>query len=132
MRFRRNNLQHLLEDAHKKVSSRASAVLRHHITTAFRKRHETPLHTAQVIGQLPDVGERSRLRFNLLMIQPDFLLTSEWRASPEYESACKSLRNISPLNDSKERALALATNLNTKIARTVESYQDSRSPASGG
>ena len=57
---------------------------------------------------------------------------NEWRASPEYESACKSLRNISPLNDSKERALALATNLNTKIARTVESYQDSRSPASGG
>ena len=35
-----------------------------------------------------------------------------------------SLRHLSPLNDSTERALALATNYNTKIARTEESYQD--------
>ena len=100
---------------------------------------------AQAIGQLPPaeieirkptlpdihstslvdyVGERSRLVFDLLKIDPGFLLTLEWRASPEYESAWKSLSNLSPLNDSTERALALATNFNTKIARTEESFQD--------
>ena len=106
---------------------------------------ETRDTLAQSIGQLPPVdieirkptlpdinslshvdyvGERSRLIFNLLRIEPQFLLTSEWRVSPEYESASKSLRHLSPLNDSTERALALATNYNTKIARTEESYQD--------
>ena len=117
---------------HKKVSSRAAAVLRRQtwymtedlIALALfddSLPEETRDTLEQVIGQLPpvniefrkptlpdihsishmdSVGERSRLLFNLLLIEPDFLLTSEWRATPEYESACKSLSNLSPLNDS--------------------------------
>ena len=36
----------------------------------------------------------------------------------------KSLKHLTPLNDSAERALALATRVNTYITRDEESYQE--------
>ena len=36
----------------------------------------------------------------------------------------KALKNLTPLNDSAERALALATRVNTHITRDEETYQE--------
>ena len=43
---------------------------------------------------------------------------------PEYTAAKNSLKNITPLNDSAERALALATRVNSHITRDEQSYQE--------
>ena len=65
------------------------------------------------------VGDRSRLLFDLLGIQTGFL-----QMTPEYDTVKTALKNLSPLNDSSERALALAIRLNTNITRDEESYQE--------
>ena len=70
------------------------------------------------------IGERSRLLFDLLDIPLDFLADDEWYLLPEYASVKKSLKHLTPLNDSAERALALATRVNTHITRVEESYQE--------
>ena len=70
------------------------------------------------------IGERSRLLFDLLNIPLDFLADDEWYLLPEYASVKKSLKHLTPLNDSAERALALATRVNTHITRVEESYQE--------
>ena len=70
------------------------------------------------------IGERSRLLFDLLDIPLDFLADDEWYLLPEYASVKKSLKHLTPLNDSAERALALATKVNTHITRDEESYQE--------
>ena len=70
------------------------------------------------------VGERSRLLFDLLEIPLDFLADDEWHLLPEYAAVKNSLRNFTPVNDSAERALALATRVNTHITRDEESYQE--------
>ena len=70
------------------------------------------------------IGERSRLIFDLLNIPLDFLADDEWYLLPEYASVKKSLKHPTPLNDSAERALALATRVNTHITRDEESYQE--------
>ena len=49
------------------------------------------------------------------------------RADPflsEYNAVKRSLGNLSPLNDSCERALGLATCLNTHITRKEEWFQE--------
>ena len=66
------------------------------------------------------IEERSRLLFDLL----NFLADDEWYLLPEYASVKKSLKHLTPLNDSAERALALATRVNTHITRDEESYQE--------
>ena len=70
------------------------------------------------------IGEWSRLLFDLLNIPLDFLADDEWYLVPEYASVKKSLKHLTPLNESAERALALATRVNTHIARDEESYQE--------
>ena len=45
-------------------------------------------------------------------------------SSPEYASVRKSLKHLTPLNDSAERALALATRVDTHITRDEKSYQE--------
>ena len=70
------------------------------------------------------IGERSRLLFDLLNIPLDFLADDEWYLLPEYASVKKSLKHLTPLNDSAERAFALATRVNTHITRDEESYQE--------
>ena len=44
--------------------------------------------------------------------------------TPEYDTVKTALKNLSPLNDSSERDLALAIRLNTNITRDEESYQE--------
>ena len=64
------------------------------------------------------VGERSTLLFDLLEIPVTFL------QHKEYNTVKRSLGNLSPLNDSCERALGLATCLNTHITRKEEWFQE--------
>ena len=84
---------------------------------------DLPLSTQK--SEISDfIGERSRLLFDLLDIPLDFLADDEWYLLPEYASVKKSLKHLTPLNDSAERALALATRVNTHITRDEESYQE--------
>ena len=70
------------------------------------------------------IGERSTVLFDLLEIPVDFLQHEDWHLQPEYTAVKSSLGNLSPLNDSCERALGLATRLNTHITRDEESFQE--------
>ena len=70
------------------------------------------------------VGERSSLLFDLLKTPLDFLSKPDWNKQPEYQLMRTALRNLSPINDSCERALGLGTRLNTKITRNEDSFQE--------
>ena len=70
------------------------------------------------------VGPRTVVLFNILGIPHTFLADSEWHLLPQYEAAKAALKGLIPLNDSCERALALATTLNGTITRDEASYQD--------
>ena len=47
-----------------------------------------------------------------------------WAMTPEYDTVKTALKNLSPINDSSERTLALAIRLNTNITRDEESFQE--------
>ena len=70
------------------------------------------------------VGERSTLLFDLLDVPVTFLQKEDWRLQPEYTAVKTSLRNLSPINDSCERALGLATRINTHVTRDETSFQE--------
>ncbi len=70
------------------------------------------------------VGPRTVVLFNILGIPQTFLADSEWHLLPQYEAEKAALKGLIPLNDSCERALALATTLNGTITRDEASYQD--------
>ena len=70
------------------------------------------------------VGPRSILIFQLLGESHTFLAKQEWQSLPQYEDIRRSLRNLVPINDSCERALALATRLNGAITRDEDSWQE--------
>ena len=63
------------------------------------------------------VGPRSRLVFDLLEVPVNFLREEDWQLQPEYSTTKRILETFTPVNDSTERALALATNYNSKITR---------------
>ena len=67
-------------------------------------------------------GERSTLLFDLLKTPLDFLSKPDWNQQPEFSKIKSNLKNLSPLNDSCERALGLVTRLNTKITRDEDSF----------
>ena len=69
------------------------------------------------------VGPRSRLVFDLLEVPTNFLREEDWQLQPEYSTTKRILETFAPVNDSTERALALATNYNSKITRHDESYR---------
>lgn len=69
------------------------------------------------------IGGRSRLLFDLVGVPLDFLVTENWTETPEYAAVKTALSNLSPLNDSAERALSLTTTYNTKITQSESSYQ---------
>ena len=70
------------------------------------------------------VGGRSRVLFDLLGVSLEFLNEDNWNEAPEFSLVQAALRNLTPINDSSERALALATRFNTRITRTEASYQE--------
>jgi hypothetical protein len=70
------------------------------------------------------VGERSTFLFDLLKTPLDFLQKPDWSQQPEFSKMQSALKNISPLNNSCERALGLVTRLNTKMTRDEESFQE--------
>lgn len=70
------------------------------------------------------VGPRSTLMFDLLEVPHTFLLEPDWLQRPESAAMQMSLRHLIPLNDSAERALALATTINGNMTRTEETYQE--------
>ena len=81
-----------------------------------------PITDGSTLTDFP--GPRSVLVFNLIGISHKFLINDNWINQPEYSITETALRNLSPLNDSCERALALATLVNGKITRTESSYQE--------
>ena len=83
------------------------------------------LPTLTTKSQLKDfIWDRSTLLFDLLDIPIDFLRKEDWRLQPEYAAVKSSLRNLSPINDSCERALGLATRINTHVTRDETSFQE--------
>ena len=84
--------------------------------------------------ELPDVkdsstladfaGPRSRLLFDLVGVNTQFLEKDDWHLTTEYEQLKSSLRNLSATNDSAERAISLMTTYNTRIARKESCFQD--------
>ena len=84
---------------------------------------ELPVITAK--SSLPDfVGERSTLLFSIIGINHTFLGDPEWRQRPEYKQVKAAMMNLSPINDSGERALALATKFSGNITRNEDSFQE--------
>ena len=76
-------------------------------------------------AELPDfVGPRSILLFSHLKIDHTFLLATDWRDTPLFARMEKVVRSLTPINDSSERSLALATCFNGKITRDEESFQN--------
>ena len=70
------------------------------------------------------VGPRLVLLFNLLGTSHTFLLEDDWMELPDYFTTAAALKNLSPLKDSCECALALATIVNGKMTRTESSFQE--------
>jgi hypothetical protein len=69
------------------------------------------------------VGGRSRVLFDLLKVPLDFLGDEDWHLHPDYTTVKDGLRNLSPINDSSERALALATKFNGQNSTRTEASQ---------
>ena len=70
------------------------------------------------------VGGRSRVLFDLLGVSLEFLNEDNWSEAPEFSLIQAALKNLTPINDSSERTLGLATRFNTRITRTEASYQE--------
>ena len=70
------------------------------------------------------VGVRSTLPFTLVGVPHTFLLLPDWSTSPHYEKMKTALGDLSPLNDSCERALGLVTTINTKMTRDETSFEE--------
>ena len=70
------------------------------------------------------VGPRSTLLFSLLEVPHSFLDAEDWISTSSYSKARSLLQKLTPLNDSSERALALATRLNSHMTRNEESFQE--------
>ena len=70
------------------------------------------------------VGPRSTVFFDILGVPCSFLKESDWRSSPDFNQIRKALKTLTPLNDSCELALALATTFNEKITKDEASFQD--------
>ena len=68
------------------------------------------------------VGPRSVLLSNLLGTSHTFLLEDDRMEQPDYFTTAVALKNLSPLNESCERALA--TIVNGKMTRTESSFQE--------
>ena len=77
------------------------------------------------LESLPDyVGPRSVLLFSQLKLDHTFLLAEDWRETLHFSTLKSAISNLHPVNDSSERALAMATSFNGRITRDEESYQD--------
>ena len=70
------------------------------------------------------IGPRSTTLFSILGISHKFLGDPNWRKYPKYIKIEMALKNLTPIDDSCERALALATKFNGHIARDEEQYQN--------
>ena len=76
-------------------------------------------------SSLPNyVRPRSTVLFSILRISHSFLAEPDWRQNPAYEQVKTAVTNLTSVNDSCERALALATKLNGSITKDEESYQE--------
>ena len=83
------------------------------------------LPSMTVTSSLSDfVGPRSTIIFHLLGESHTFLSREEWFLLPQFEDMRRSLLNLTPLNDSCERALSLATRLNGAITKDEQSWQE--------
>ena len=70
------------------------------------------------------IGPRSTTLFSILGISYKLLSDPDWRQYPEYIKIKMTLKNLTPINESCERALALATKFNGHITRDEQQYQN--------
>ena len=70
------------------------------------------------------IGPRSTNMLSILGIFHKCFDDPEWRQRPEYVQVKMVLKNLTPVNDSYERALALATKCNGNITKDEKSYQN--------
>ena len=70
------------------------------------------------------VVPRSKLLFRILDVPHSFLSSLDWSTSPEFEKIKGALNNLTLLNDSCERALALATTFNGIITKDETTFQE--------
>ena len=70
------------------------------------------------------VGPRSTIIFNRLGESHTFLSKDEWALLPQLGDVRRSLLNLTPLNDSCELPLALATRLNGAITKDEKSWHE--------
>ena len=90
-------------------------------TLPIKKPSLPPLSSSSLLCDF--VGPRSII-FQLLGESHTFLAKQEWQLLPLLEDIRRSLKNLFPINDSCERALALATRLNGAITRDEDSWQE--------
>ena len=64
---------------------------------------------------LPSINSNSTLE-DYVGGSLDFLKDDNWSEAPEFSMIQSALKNLTPINDSAERALALATRFNTRIS----------------
>ena len=77
------------------------------------KSQSCPISSEKDLISSSNVGDRCNFSTN-----PDWYLQSE------YDAVKKTIRNLCPLNDSCERALGLATRLNTKLTRKEDGFEE--------
>ena len=92
------------------------------VTHPVKKPALPPISTTSALSDF--VGPRSTILFQLLGESHTFLAKDEWHLLPQLEDIRRSLLNLTPLNDSCERALALATKLNGTITKDEQSWQE--------
>ena len=93
-------------------------------STTIEIRKPTLPHLTTDSKLLDFVGPRSTLLFDLLNIPHTFLANDNWKDLPEYKTVKDALKKLRPINDSAERALNLATQLNNKMTQDEKFYQD--------
>ena len=75
--------------------------------------------------RIPDfVGPRSCVLFKTIGVSYSFLALQNWKEQPEYYQIKAAIKNLTPLNDCSERALALATTYCGALTKEENCYQD--------
>ena len=109
---------------HKKLSQVTLTVLQRHTWYLSEELLPLSLFDSSLPEDTLNSLARSTILFSLIDVPHTFLADPQWRQSTEFQQVKAALKNLSPVNDSCERALALATTFNGLITKDEESYQE--------
>ena len=106
------------------VSIEVQNILAQKISTLPASDHSIQKPSLPVItakSSLPDyIGPRSTVLFSILGISHSYPAEPDWRQNLSYEQVKTAVTKLTPVNDSCERALALATKFNGSITCCVK------------